>query len=63
MLAVDGDGGVRLRVSDDGRGIAPELLDSSFGIRGMRERALLIGATLDVSSTTGEGTTVELVVP
>jgi len=58
-----GDGTVVLRVGDDGRGIAPELLDSSYGIRGMRERALLIGATLDVRSRLGEGTTVELVVP
>ena len=57
-----GDGTVVLRVGDDGRGIAPELLESSYGIRGMRERALLIGARLDVRSRPGEGTTVELVV-
>jgi two-component system sensor histidine kinase UhpB len=57
------DGAVVLRIGDDGRGIAPELLDSSYGIRGMRERALLIGATLEVRSRLGEGTTVELVVP
>jgi two-component system sensor histidine kinase UhpB len=57
------DGAVVLRIGDDGRGIAPELLDSSYGIRGMRERALLIGARLDVRSRLGEGTTVELVVP
>ena len=37
--------GVELRVRDDGRGLggAPE----GAGIRGMRERALLVGATLD----------------
>jgi two-component system sensor histidine kinase UhpB len=57
------DGAVVLRVSDDGRGIEPELLDSSYGIRGMRERALLIGAKIDVRSQPGAGTTVELVVP
>jgi two-component system, NarL family, sensor histidine kinase UhpB len=61
-LTTDGSA-VVLRVADDGRGIAPELLDSSFGIRGMRERALLIGATIDVRSRPGAGTTVELVVP
>jgi two-component system, NarL family, sensor histidine kinase UhpB len=61
LTAVDGT--VVLRVGDDGRGIEPELLDSSYGIRGMRERALLIGATIDVRSRPGAGTTVELVVP
>lgn len=54
-------GGVTLRVSDDGRG-----LDSSSpasGIRGMRERALLVGARLKISSGDGGGATVKLDVP
>ena len=54
---------VTLCVADDGAGIAPDQLESSFGIRGMRERALLVGASLSIDSTPGHGTTVRLVVP
>ncbi|MEU0413149.1 sensor histidine kinase [Streptomyces griseorubiginosus] len=52
---------VVLSVVDDGRGIqaAPE----GAGMRGMRERALLIGATLDVTSQPQAGTAVRLTVP
>lgn len=55
-------GGVELRVVDDGRGVrdAPE----GAGIRGMRERALLIGAALAVGpGPGGSGTEVRLDVP
>lgn len=54
-------GEVRLRISDDGRGFgsAPE----GAGIRGMRERALLVGAALTVGSAAGGGTEVRLRVP
>ncbi|GIF70063.1 histidine kinase [Asanoa ishikariensis] len=56
-----GVGEVRLRISDDGRGFAgaPE----GAGIRGMRERALLIGAALSLGSATGGGADVRLRVP
>jgi two-component system sensor histidine kinase UhpB len=53
--------GVVLRITDDGRG-----LDGSAegaGIRGMRERAILIGAHLTLSPTPAGGTEVRLVVP
>ncbi|WP_320777487.1 HAMP domain-containing sensor histidine kinase [Streptomyces sp. CRN 30] len=51
-------GGVGLLVRDDGKGIggAPE----GAGIRGMRERALLIGARLTVTAGSGTGTEVRL---
>ncbi|MDH6553978.1 two-component system sensor histidine kinase UhpB [Streptomyces sp. SAI-117] len=52
---------VVLAVADDGRGT--EAAREGAGIRGMRERALLIGATLDVTSHPRAGTTVRLVVP
>jgi two-component system sensor histidine kinase UhpB len=51
-----------LRVRDDGRGLPPEAMASSSGIRGMRERAMLIGARLSLS-TPGRGTEVVLRVP
>lgn len=51
-----------LRVRDDGRGLPPAAMSSSNGIRGMRERAMLIGARLEFS-TEGGGTEVVLRVP
>jgi signal transduction histidine kinase len=52
---------IRLAIEDDGRGFAPEGgVNGGYGIRGMRERAALIGATLDVTSSPGEGTSVEV---
>ena len=52
---------VVLTVSDDGRGSAA--LVAGAGISGMRERALLVGADLSVTSAPGRGTTVRLEVP
>lgn len=51
-----------LAVTDDGRGIGT--VSEGAGIRGMRERALLIGARLDVSPGPGRsGTCVRLAAP
>ncbi|MFB4277485.1 histidine kinase [Nonomuraea sp. MTCD27] len=58
-LAIE-DGHLVLRVSDDGRGGA---IQDGAGIRGMRERALLIGARLTVDSPPGAGTRVSLAIP
>jgi two-component system sensor histidine kinase UhpB len=55
------DEGIVLAVSDDGRGLPPGAESSSQGIRGMRERAMLVGARLAIES--GAGTTVRLVIP
>jgi two-component system, NarL family, sensor histidine kinase UhpB len=56
------NGEVVLRVRDDGRGLPADALSSSNGIRGMRERAMLIGARLSLSSRS-PGTEVVLRVP
>lgn len=49
-------------ISDDGVGFSPEkiLSNDSFGLKGMRERADLIGAVLEVESEQNLGTTVRL---
>ncbi|WP_081235723.1 HAMP domain-containing sensor histidine kinase [Streptomyces viridosporus] len=55
------DDGVVLEVSDDGRGIGAA--HEGAGIRGMRERALLIGATLDIAPVRPTGTRIRLAAP
>jgi signal transduction histidine kinase len=57
------DHGVQLSVADDGRGFTDEHVgDDRFGLKGMRERAEMIGADLQITSAVGRGTTVELTV-
>jgi signal transduction histidine kinase len=57
------------RVTDDGRGFEVEEIEKNYGGRGslgmlnLRERAGLIGGTLRIDSTIGEGTEVTLLVP
>jgi two-component system, NarL family, sensor histidine kinase UhpB len=50
--------GTRLAVEDDGRGL--DGASEGTGIRGMRERALMVGARLYVTSGPAGGTRVEL---
>jgi two-component system sensor histidine kinase UhpB len=54
---------VILTVRDDGRGLPPAAQSSSHGIRGMRERAMLIGAGLAIAPAPGHGTEVTLSIP
>jgi two-component system sensor histidine kinase UhpB len=56
----DGTGRTVLVVRDDGRGLSAGTLPSSRGIRGMRERAMLIGAQLEIDSEPGRGTEIRL---
>ncbi|MDQ6942865.1 MAG: ATP-binding protein, partial [Candidatus Eremiobacteraeota bacterium] len=61
----DGDDAqVALRVRDDGAGFDPAVRDDArYGLRGMEERARLVGGGLRVESAPGVGTVVEIVVP
>ena len=52
-----------LVIRDDGRGLDPRVRSSSHGIRGMRERAMLIGAELAIGPAPGRGTEVKLTIP
>jgi len=52
---------VILRVTDDGVGLPPGA--DGTGLRGMRERALLVGADWRATARPGDGTEVVLVVP
>jgi two-component system sensor histidine kinase UhpB len=59
-----GAGSVVLRVSDNGRGIGENAdVNGHGGVRGMRERALLVGGALAVKPARGGGTEVRLEVP
>jgi signal transduction histidine kinase len=53
-----------LTIADDGHGFDPyQVNDARYGLKGLRERAEMIGAALHVDSTLKSGTTIQLVVP
>ena len=62
-----GSANFSLRIRDDGKGIGPEILKNGctghWGLSGMRERALKIGARLNIWSHVGRGTEVDLTIP
>ena len=58
----------RSRIGDNGRGIDPSVLNlgdkpGHWGLRGMRERAKLVGATIEVWSQLNVGTEIDLSIP
>jgi signal transduction histidine kinase len=59
------DGEIELTVADNGRGIAPSdrLKPTSFGLRGMEERAAQLGGTVTVTSASSQGTSISVRVP
>jgi signal transduction histidine kinase/ligand-binding sensor domain-containing protein len=61
-----GDRALRLRIRDDGRGLAAAILQEGrtghFGLPGMRERAKQMGAKLNIWSGLGAGTEIELTI-
>jgi signal transduction histidine kinase len=63
-VKLDAGNGTVILIKDDGIGFdATAMDDDRFGLRGMRERAELIGAHLRVDSATGNGTTVTVTLP
>jgi two-component system, NarL family, sensor histidine kinase UhpB len=57
------DGTVILTVRDDGRGLPAGAPTSTNGIRGMRERAMLIGARIRIGPAAEGGTEIALHLP
>jgi two-component system, NarL family, sensor histidine kinase UhpB len=51
------------RVRDDGRGMISGITSPGLGIRGMRERASLLGGVLKITSEIGKGTETVLEIP
>ncbi len=61
----DAEGVLTLEISDNGRGISEAEMQKaqSYGIRGLKERARVVGGWLDISTGRDRGTTVILSVP
>ena len=57
------DGTIELSIGDDGQGFTFDQATRGLGIAGMRERALLVGGDLQVTSRPEIGTRVRLLVP
>jgi signal transduction histidine kinase len=59
------DGYVRLEVTDNGKGLIRERVDrpDSFGLRGIQERASLIGGHFHILGSSAVGTTAGVSVP
>lgn len=62
VVRADEGEGIRLVVSDDGRGFDPEAPRTGYGIDGMRDRLALAGGALSVESA-GGGTTLRIGIP
>jgi GAF domain-containing protein len=67
IAAVAGEGvigeTVEVLLRDDGRGFAPRLSTTGFGLVGMHERVALVRGALVVESRPGEGTTLRARIP
>lgn len=55
--------GLRIEIADDGCGFRPELVRSGYGLGNLRERAAMMRAKMNLTSSVGSGTTVILDVP
>jgi signal transduction histidine kinase len=55
---------LQIYIEDEGKGFdADKVSGNSSGIIGMRERALALDGSLAISSTPGEGTSIEVILP
>lgn len=68
ILLEQRDSTLHMRVWDDGEGFVPNRKESGpqtsgLGLQGMEERVRLIGGNMEISSTPGRGTIIEVKVP
>jgi len=65
IILVEKDGWVRLKVKDNGRGIAEEKISNpqSFGLIGIQERVRLLNGEVRIRGARNRGTTVEVAIP
>jgi NarL family two-component system sensor histidine kinase LiaS len=54
---------VKVIIRDNGKGFQPGTVNGQHGLMVMKERAEGLGGTLDVISSPGRGTTIEVTVP
>lgn len=59
------DGGIELKVHDNGRGITQtdRAKPRSFGLRGIRERVEYFGGKVNIDSPAGQGTQIGVFIP
>lgn len=63
VSATEGEGTIRIVVSDDGDGFDTTSATAGRGLRGMRERIELLGGEIEVTSASGDGTKITACVP
>ena len=68
VVILESGGQIVITISDEGRGFAPEILDSpaekaGLGLLSLRERARSVGGTLRIDSAPGQGSRFVLSVP
>jgi signal transduction histidine kinase len=54
---------IRLHISDNGKGFAPDQIRDGIGLRGLKERTESMGGKLTIQSERGTGTRIEAVIP
>jgi signal transduction histidine kinase len=63
LRVAETNGRIEVSVRDDGVGFSPAAEQTGFGLVGMRERLAIVGGTLEISSTPGEGTALRAELP
>jgi signal transduction histidine kinase len=64
-IGIEADQHICLQITDNGKGFIPESVRKvgSFGLIGMRERALMLHGEISIESAPGKGTRVEICIP